>query len=133
MYVNANANIHPQNKLSINFILIIFDHMAKLPYTPTLPELQKYMAINCEERGWDKTDVLETFLLFSEEIGELAKAIRNRRGLYTEKGKVIKDNELESEFADVLGYLLELANKFNVDLESAFREKEKMNAEREWE
>lgn len=106
--------------------------MAKLPQAPTLPQLQQYMARTCEERGWDQTDVLETFLLFSEEIGELAKAIRNRRGLYTEKGKIIEQDELESEFADVFGYLLELANKFEVDLESAFRKKEEINNQRQW-
>ena len=106
--------------------------MVTLKESPTLKELQEYQETLCKERGWDKSTDLETFLLFSEEVGELAKAIRNRRKLFTEVGKEEKPFELEREFADVLGYLLELANKFEVDLEDAFREKEELNAKRVW-
>jgi NTP pyrophosphatase (non-canonical NTP hydrolase) len=72
------------------------------------------------------------FLLFTEEIGELAKAIRKTQGLYQEKARQ-KPVELEEEFADVLSYLLDLANYFQVDLEKAFREKEQINSARIWE
>ena len=106
--------------------------MAELPSSPTLPQLQNYMSQICKERGWDKTDTLATFLLFTEAVGELAKAIRNRRGLYIEQAKEINSQELEDEFADVFGYLLELANKFDVDLAEAFRHKEKINEARKW-
>ena len=37
------------------------------------------------------------------------------------------------EFADVLSYLLDLANYFQIDLEKAFREKEQINQNRTWE
>ena len=108
--------------------------MATLKQQPTLADLQQYMKTVCAERGWDQNTYLETFLLFSEEIGELAKAIRNHTDLYQEKSKKQKDtrNELEGEFADVLGYLLDLANYFEVDLEKAFRDKEAVNAKRNW-
>ena len=106
--------------------------MAKIKTKPTLKDLQEYQEELCKERGWDKSTDLETFLLFTEEVGELAKAIRNRKELYTEKGKKKDDFELEGEFADVLGYLLELANKFGIDLEDAFRKKEAYNANRQW-
>ena len=75
---------------------------------------------------------MEIFLLLSEEVGELAKAVRNYAGLYTEKN-IKKDKfELEEEFADVLNYLFDLANCFDIDLEEAFRKKDKINAERTW-
>ena len=106
--------------------------MPTLKTQPTLSDLQQYQHDLCVERGWDKSTDLETFLLFSEEIGELAKAIRNHKDLYTEKGKPKDAFELEGEFADVLGYLLELANQFNINLEDAFRKKEAINAQREW-
>jgi NTP pyrophosphatase (non-canonical NTP hydrolase) len=106
--------------------------MTDLPPTPTLPELQKYMDEICKERGWTKDSYAEKFLLFTEEIGELAKAIRKTQGLYQEKASQ-KHPELEEEFADVLSYLLDLANYFQVDLETAFREKEQINATRTWE
>lgn len=106
--------------------------MPILKEKPSLAELQNYQRRVCAERGWDQTSDLEAFLLFTEEIGELAKAIRNRKQLYTEKGKVLDEFEMEGEFADVLGYLLELANRFNINLEEAFRKKEAINAQREW-
>lgn len=106
--------------------------MADLTAHPTLPELQQYLDAICKERGWTEDSYAEKFLLFTEEVGELAKAIRNTRGLYQEKAKHQKV-ELEEEFADVLSYLLDLANFFEVDLEKAFHEKERINANRTWE
>ena len=106
--------------------------MADLPEHPTLPQLQQYLDVVCKERGWTKDSYAEKFLLFTEEIGELAKAIRKAQGLYQEKARQ-KPVELEEEFADVLSYLLDLANYFQVDLEKAFREKEQVNSARIWE
>ncbi len=105
--------------------------MADLPAHPTLPELQRYMAQICQERGWTKDNAAEKFLLLTEEVGELAKAIRRAKGLSQEQARPTRF-ELEEEFADVLSYLLDLANLFQVDLEAAFREKERVNATRTW-
>jgi NTP pyrophosphatase (non-canonical NTP hydrolase) len=106
--------------------------MAYLPEHPTLMDLQKFMEDVCKERGWVKDNYAEKFLLFTEEVGELAKAMRKTAGLYEEKAKP-KNIELEEEFADVLSYLLDLANYFQIDLERAFREKEQINQNRTWE
>jgi len=105
--------------------------MAYLPEHPTLVDLQKYMDEVCKERGWVKDTYAEKFLLFIEEVGELAKAIRKTAGLYEERSKP-KNVELVEEFADVLSYLLDLANYFQIDLEKAFREKEQVNESRTW-
>lgn len=104
---------------------------AQLPEDPTLPQIQQYLKEICKERGWDKNTDLEIFLLLSEEMGELAKAIRNQRGLYAEADKAQRWS-LEEEFADVFNYLLDLANYFDVDLYEAFRKKDAHNAERNW-
>lgn len=110
--------------------------MATLKDKPTLTDLQEYIKILCAERGWDKNNHFEMFLLFTEEVGELAKSIRAHSNLYQEKGKEKSaeetKKELENEFADVFSYLLDLANYFEVDLEKAFREKEAINAKRNW-
>lgn len=106
--------------------------MAHLPEHPTLKDLQRYMDEVCKERGWVKDTYSEKFLLFIEEVGELAKGMRKAAGLYEEKAKQ-KQIELEEEFADVLSYLLDLANCFQVDLETAFRDKEQINQARTWE
>src|SRR5579859_5381687 len=106
--------------------------MAYLPEHPTLKDLQNYIDEVCRERGWVKDTYAEKFLLFSEEVGELAKAMRKAAGLYEEKAKQ-KNIKLEEEFVDVLSYLLDLANCLQVDLEKAFREKEQVNLSRKWE
>jgi NTP pyrophosphatase (non-canonical NTP hydrolase) len=105
--------------------------VAELRESPTLGDLQRYLAEICQERGWTKDTPSEKFLLFVEEVGELAKAMRKAAGLYDEAAKQ-RAMSLEEEFADVLSYLLDLANCFNVDLEQAFREKERVNQSRQW-
>ena len=102
------------------------------PETSDLPALQSYMKAVCAERGWDQNSPAELFLLLTEEIGELAKALRHRTGLHVEAGKEIPADELAGEFADVLAYLLDLANVTGIDLAQAFREKEAINAGRKW-
>jgi NTP pyrophosphatase (non-canonical NTP hydrolase) len=105
--------------------------MAHLAENPTLKDLQQYVATVCQERGWTKDTPSEKFMLFVEEVGELAKAMRKAAGLYEEQAKP-RDLSLEEEFADVLSYLLDLANCYQVDLEAAFRAKEQTNQGRTW-
>jgi NTP pyrophosphatase (non-canonical NTP hydrolase) len=106
--------------------------MAHLPPNPTLQAFQDYLSVVCQERGWTKDSPSEKFVLFMEEVGELAKAMRKKVGLYEERAKE-RTFALEEEFADVFSYLLDLANCFEVDLEQAFRDKERINEARTWE
>ncbi len=106
--------------------------MTHLKDDPTLPDLQHYLTEVCQERGWTKDSPSEKFVLFIEEVGELAKAMRKATGLYEEPAKP-REVSLEEEFADVLSYLLDLANCFQIDLENAFRAKEQLNQSRRWE
>lgn len=106
--------------------------MAQLAEKPTLSDLQHYVAEVCQERGWTKDTPAEKFVLFIEEVGELAKAMRKAAGLYEERAKPSQWG-LEEEFADVLSYLLDLANCFQIDLEAVFRAKEQVNQSRTWE
>lgn len=97
----------------------------------TLAELQAHLDKTCREKGWDKNSVTEVFLLFSEEIGELAKAIRKETGFKGEKKPNSRDN-LREEFADVLNYFMELANRFDIDLAEVYFEKHGINDTRTW-
>ncbi|HEX8917841.1 MAG TPA: MazG nucleotide pyrophosphohydrolase domain-containing protein [Chloroflexota bacterium] len=106
--------------------------MSQLAGNPSLKALQNYLAEVCQERGWTKDSPSEKFVLFIEEVGELAKAMRKSAGRYVEQAKQ-SNASLEEEFADVLSYLLDLANCYHVDLEDAFREKERVNQSRRWE
>lgn len=105
--------------------------MVQLPEKPTLADFQAHIKAVCAERGWDKNTYSEIFLLFTEEVGELAKSIRNESKLHAQVSPK-KRFELEEEFADVFNYLLDLANYFHVNLEAAYRKKHEHNEQRAW-
>ena len=109
----------------------LMPELPSIPPSPTLAQLQQYQQEICAARGWDKSSVYELWLFFTEEIGELAKAIRNHEKLYQETGAKAQP-QLEEEFADVLSYLLDLATRMGVDLETVYRAKEAKNAGRTW-
>ena len=71
--------------------------MADLQEKPTLGDLQRYVAEVCQERGWTKDTPAEKFVLFVEEVGELAKETRKAAGLYVEHAKP-QQMSLEEEF-----------------------------------
>ena len=105
--------------------------MPHLGPDPTLAELQAYVAQLEDERGFASQTILEKCLLLGEEIGELFKAIRVSEGLLIDGSSSVGD--IADELADVLIYLLAIANRCEIDLESAFRAKEALNHERTWE
>ena len=102
-----------------------------LKQKPTLADLQKYTAQMVVERGFQNETAPEIFMLFLEECGELAKAARKYQNLHTDKNS--KQFKIEEEAADVLVYLLDICNHYQIDLEKAFREKEEINKKRVWE
>lgn len=102
-----------------------------LPANPTLKNIQAHLQEVCVEQGWDKNSITEVFLLLTEEVGEVAKAIRQYTGFKGEKKTVDKDS-LTEELADVFNYLLEIANRFEIDLEEAYRNKASKNKARIW-
>ena len=97
----------------------------------TLDELQQHLDAFCKENGWDKNSIPEAFLLFTEEVGELAKSIRKETAFKGEQ-KPDSQEHLVEEFADVLNYLMELANRFNISLTDAYFHKYNKNKNREW-
>lgn len=104
--------------------------MATLPENPTLGELQEYVKATLRERGFDDEPVIEKCLLLGEEIGELFKAVRKHSTIKCDDRSSF--GNVEHELADVLIYTLDIANKFNIDLEGAFRSKEEINRKRTW-
>lgn len=104
--------------------------MPELPNHPTLRDLQNYVARVTTERGFADETTAEVFMLFLEECGELAKAARKLQHLKTDANSATY--RLDHEAVDVLNYLLQICNRFEIDLESAFREKETLNNARTW-
>jgi NTP pyrophosphatase (non-canonical NTP hydrolase) len=101
-----------------------------LPENPKLQDFQKYIANMVVGRGFDKETVPQMFMMLMEECGELAKAARKASGIHTDTAS--EKFKLEHEAADVFIYLLDICNKFDIDLEKAFREKEELNKTRTW-
>jgi len=81
----------------------------------------------CKHKGWDKAPVQTVWLLFTEEVGELASAIRQYQRAYRKSGlKKDKGTDIATEMGDVFSYLFQLASMLNVDLDDmwlAHREK----------
>lgn len=95
----------------------------------TLLECQEHVAEMMADRNWDKRDILLQTVMMAEEMGEVAKAIRE----ITLKGGT-KENikELSHELADVFNYTCHLATFYNIDLNTAFVDKININKQREW-
>ncbi|WP_026998946.1 MazG nucleotide pyrophosphohydrolase domain-containing protein [Eisenibacter elegans] len=110
-------------------------NLPPFPQQTTLPNLQAYIDAVVKARGWDTDNPETLFLLLGEEVGELAKAIRNHQKQYQESAKAKPTDSrqaLAEELADVLSYLLHLSNLFGIDLATALHEKEQLNAKRIW-
>jgi len=104
--------------------------MANMPATLTLKEVQQFIEATCKERGWDKRPVADKMLLMTEEVGEVAKALRKELQMGAEKPE--NTDHLGEELVDVLNYVADLATTFDIDLELAFRNKWAKNATRTW-
>ena len=105
--------------------------MPNLPSSPTLKDLQDYVAQMKAERGFKTDDKIYECFLLTEEIGELHKAVR----AVDKNAKIDPQSAthgVAEELADVLIYTLSIANQHNIDLETAFRDKEEINKKRIW-
>lgn len=83
------------------------------------------------ERGFKDESVSELLMLLMEESGELARACRKHTTVKSDTSREAKD-QIDHELADILMYVFAIANKFDIDLEKAFRDKEEINKKRIW-
>jgi NTP pyrophosphatase (non-canonical NTP hydrolase) len=93
-----------------------------------LRALQLYYDLTAKRRGYDKESPQDTMLLLTEELGELARAVRRHVGLQRAGGYL--DESVGEEVADVQLYLVHLANVLGTDLARAVTEKERANSQR---
>jgi NTP pyrophosphatase (non-canonical NTP hydrolase) len=96
----------------------------------SLGDLQRYVRQMEVERGFAVQTAVQKCLLLGEEVGELFRAVRRREGLVVDPASA--DPAIAHELADLLIYLCAIANRYGVDLEEAFRAKERVNATRTW-
>ncbi len=70
----------------------------------------------CAEKGWDKVPIDKVWLLFTEEVGELASAIRQNQKFFKKTTKRKKGQDVMVEMGDVFSYLFQIADLMDVDL-----------------
>lgn len=97
----------------------------------SIAEVQKYVKDMKKARKFDRVTIEREMMLFLEELGELAKAIRKNTNGHLDIAKEYNDS-VEEELADCFIYLLSIAMS-NVDIFKAFKDKEIKNCDRIWE
>lgn len=102
--------------------------MTALPDKPTLADFQELIKQLIVERGYNEETVPEVMMLLTEEVGELAKAIRKSNGQKTHQDSKVHD--IAEELADCLWLIVDISNRLDIDLEQAFRDKEAKNSQR---
>jgi NTP pyrophosphatase (non-canonical NTP hydrolase) len=95
------------------------------PRVGTLKALQAYYAQAATTRGYSDETAQDCLLLLTEELGELARAVR--QGLRLTRDHAFTNNGPAEELADVQLYLVHLANILSIDLDLAVQNKEREN------
>lgn len=99
----------------------------------TLREVQKYIENQNIVREFENESVQDRMLLLTEEIGELAKAIRkNSTNMCTDVNKQYSYDTVESEIADCFYVLTSIASTLNIDMFKSLKDKEEENIHRTW-
>jgi NTP pyrophosphatase (non-canonical NTP hydrolase) len=100
--------------------------------TLEIKEIQNKLAKFAEERDWDQFHSPKNLAMaLASEVGELNELFQ----WLTEEQSSIKDDsaktdEIRQEIADIFIYLLRLADKLDIDIEEAVREKIEINAKK---
>ena len=105
--------------------------LKQIKTTDSLYAIQKYIGKVIEIRGFANNPIEEELLLLTEEVGELAKAVRKEK--YPVDNKKLKNyDSIESEIADVFIVLTSICNSLKINLYDVIIEKENKNIEIIW-
>ncbi len=112
----------------------------ELPAGADLATYQRYIHDLESLHGWLDVDLVHNCFLMGEEVGELFKAIRKYKKYFVDtatpdtqsSSAAQRKEDVAEELVDVFNYLLALANRLDIDLESAFRKKNARNQTRSW-
>lgn len=122
---------------SIAYVLCVFEVislcgelMEHLSEAMSLRELQDYVRATEQQRGFDQEEAIHKCLLLGEEVGELFKAVRRVSSLKMDPGSSV--HEIGEELADILNFILAIANRFDLSLSEEYVRKETMNRRRSW-
>ncbi len=84
----------------------------------------KYLQSYIKQKDHNPELKKDYFLKLSEEVGELAKAIRKNK---TRNADASVKETIDEELWDVIYYAISLANCYDIDLEKVIKEKEDIN------
>ncbi len=128
-YVDENENLEEEsnNKNKQKSLLKL------LSKKDSLSDVQNYVKQVNELRGFQNQALQDTMLLLTEEIGELAKAIRkDYTDMKVDVNKLSNYGGIESEIADVFYVLSCVCNKLDINILDALKKKEAENVNRVW-
>lgn len=99
----------------------------------TLNDIQEYVKKVIKIRGFENQPIEDEIILLTEEMGELAKAVRKEKtNMCIDKEKAKNYDPIEGEIADIFFVLTTICNTLNINLFDALYEKEKINITRTW-
>ena len=103
--------------------------MPELPAHADLAAYQRFVHDLEIENGFIDQTVLMKALLLGEELGELFRALRKAEGIKLDHTNA-KVGSIDEELADIFIYLCSIANRYEINLEEAFRRKDEINQQR---
>lgn len=99
----------------------------------SITEIQKYIKAVLQLRNFDKQKIENAMLLLTEEVGELAKAIRkDATQMKIDNNKIQNYTTIETEIADIYIVLNSICNILDINLFKCILDKEKININRIW-
>ena len=125
---NEQEELHLKNKQ-----LQLLETLNK---NSSLNDIQNYFKEIIKLRNFinSKENISEIMLLLTEEVGELAKAIRkDTANLKIDSSKIEKYDTIESEVADVFIVLNSICTALDINLFDTIYNKESINIRRKWE
>ena len=109
--------------------------LENLNKNSSLNEVQSYFKEMIKLRSFmnNKENISNIMLLLTEEVGELAKAIRkDATDLKIDSNKIRNYDSIESEIADVFIVLNSICTALDINLFDAIYNKERINVDRKW-
>ena len=93
-----------------------------------IKEIQNNLAKFADERDWDQFHSPKNLVMaLTSEVGELNELFQ---WLTEEQSKNVDNDEIKQEIADIFIYILRLADKLNINIENAVKEKMEINAKK---
>ena len=93
-----------------------------------IKEIQEKLAKFAEERDWNQFHSPKNLAMaLTSEVGELNELFQ---WLTEEQSNNVDNDEIRQEIADICIYLLRLADKLNIDIEEAIKEKIEINTKK---